>query len=303
MGKGILVIGDIFIDKYSNGNVFRVDPGSAMFIFDRDYTGDYSVLGGAGNVAANCITLQSPNSLPQEVRLAGILNDYYDLIDVAGLDTELIVSGQSMTKTRFCDVNSEKNFIRIDNTQKFKGDLCQRFEELIMSHDLSEYDVVVISDYDKGTVSEMLAKHIVAKARVVIVDTKKPWINCFYGARFLKLNKSEYKTCFDFLRQDPKKFPHILKTEGELGMSLFKQGKHFLYSPAIKHRVVDCSGAGDVSTAYVAAYVGKLLNPMHTMEINWKKLLLNTNIAAGLSTRKFGVATVLHSEIIKFQKP
>ena len=66
----LLVVGDIFLDKYCNGNVNRVSPEAPVPVLE--VTDNFSAPGGAANVACNA----AANS--KDVTLIGMVGDDHE---------------------------------------------------------------------------------------------------------------------------------------------------------------------------------------------------------------------------------
>jgi D-glycero-beta-D-manno-heptose-7-phosphate kinase len=138
---------------------------------------------------------------------------------------------EKVTKTRYVHRNSNHTFIRVDSDPRI---------ERIAMHDLplSDYDVVAISDYNKGFLAEEDIQAIWERHDNVFMDTKKklgPWA---HKAKIIKINNFEYERSKDALT--PELAQKIICTRGEFGAEY--QGR--LY-PVERVDVKDSTGAGD----------------------------------------------------------
>ena len=151
----ILLVGDDCVDIYDYGTVDRISPEAPVPIFKYSYK--ESRPGMAGNVRKNLEAL-------------GCTVNY--------------LHGNTSTKTRLIDIRSKQQLLRID------GDIMSKpieFDTAIPN----VYDAIVISDYNKGTISYDLLKNIINSVYCpVFIDTKKTDLGSINGA-FIKINQSE----------------------------------------------------------------------------------------------------------------
>lgn len=203
----ILLIGDDCTDVYQYGTVDRISPEAPVpvFTFNREERRP----GMAGNVAAN-------------LRALGCDVDY--------------LHGNTSIKTRLIDSRSKQHIVRIDNDVKST--------ELIFETAIPPfYDAVVISDYNKGTVSYEVIEEIIAESASgvnfpVFIDTKKTDLARFQGA-WVKINNVEYKLI-------KSECSGLIVTLGEAGAWAVHHDIHY---PAPKVEVSDVCGAGDTFLA------------------------------------------------------
>jgi len=146
-----------------------------------------------------------------------------------------------IAKTRYVHRESNHMFFRVDTTQSIP-----RID--VKSIDFN-YDLIVISDYNKGFLLEDDIKYICSNHNNVFIDTKKilgPWVN---NARYIKINDYEYRNSELHLTDDISQ--KIIHTMGGLGCEY--KGKRY---PTKKVEVKDLSGAGDT---FMAALVVKFI--------------------------------------------
>jgi D-beta-D-heptose 7-phosphate kinase/D-beta-D-heptose 1-phosphate adenosyltransferase len=173
----------------------------------------------------------------------GMAKNVYRNIKSFVKDCDILTNNNwhDITKTRYVHEKSNHTFFRVDS------------ESNIPRIDLSKidysYDIIVISDYNKGFLSESDIKDICSKHSNVFLDTKKilgDWAN---GAAFIKINDFEYQNSKDYL--DDELNSKIIHTIGSEGCEY--QGKKY---PVDKIEVKDSSGAGDT---FMAALVIKYI--------------------------------------------
>ena len=139
---------------------------------------------------------------------------------------------EKVTKTRYVHEKTNHTFIRIDSKHPTEP---INLNELA----LADYDIIAISDYNKGFLSEEDIKHICENHGCVFIDTKKPVGEWAKDASFIKINDFEYERSKPTLT--PELEEKIIRTEGEQGA--FHKGKHYPVSEKVE--VQDATGAGD----------------------------------------------------------
>ena len=162
-----------------------------------------------------------------------------------GINTLLLSQREVITKTRFVDTNSGYQFMRLDETPEVTPITSAEVKMALMH---INPDAIVISDYDKGYISDenlwLLCNNI---NRPVFVDTKKRRLfqkdNVYW-----KINKKEYD---DLIQNDLPNDSHLIVTLGSAGASW--GGLIFKPEPV---KVFDVCGAGDT---FMASLVYKFL--------------------------------------------
>lgn len=238
----ILLIGDSCIDEYQYGNVNRISPEAPVPIFE--YTHSEFKNGMASNVHSNLKQL--------------------------GCEVTFITSGQSR-KIRFCDAKSKQQLLRVDHDNISE-------EEYSPPTDLSQYDAIVISDYDKGFISsQSINKVRKAFDGPIYIDTKKKDIlfdNCF-----VKINEKEFKEATSISEA-----VQLIVTLGSKGARY--KGKIF---QGMKVELADVCGAGDTFLASLAYF--------HLEYGNIEKAIEMANVASAITVRHFGTYAPTKEEI------
>jgi bifunctional ADP-heptose synthase (sugar kinase/adenylyltransferase) len=205
----ILLIGDDCIDVYQYGTVDRISPEAPVPVFKFSY--EERKPGMAGNVARN--------------------------LEALGCRVNYLHSNTSI-KTRLVDIRSKQQIVRIDNDVVSQP---LEFETAIPK----VYDAIVISDYDKGTVSYNIIQEAIATGIPVFVDTKKTDLELMQGA-WVKINELEYSKI-------KSECTGLIVTLGRKGA---KVPHHELEFDAPEVEVADVTGAGDT---FLAALVSEYL--------------------------------------------
>jgi D-beta-D-heptose 7-phosphate kinase/D-beta-D-heptose 1-phosphate adenosyltransferase len=201
----ILLVGDNGIDEYQYGTVDRISPEAPVPVIN--YTHTVTKPGMAANVLDNLKKLGC------------------DVTFVHGIRTSL--------KTRIIDSKSKQHLLRIDQDQ--------RSTPVKLDWDiLGDYDAVVVSDYNKGSVEYETIDDIRANfAGPIFVDTKKTDLARFDGC-YVKINRMEYEAA--------KTFPtELIVTLGKDGV---RYKDHEISTPQVE--AFDVCGAGDTFLAALA---------------------------------------------------
>ncbi len=152
----------------------------------------------------------------------------FNNLNAFGVDVDMITNEERIVKTRYIHEKSNQQILRVDE----EGDV----EELDFEFTDKQYDALVISDYDKGFITQTKLFELCNNFDgPIFIDTKKIAIP---GNAFIKVNESEFKKITHFIPDN------MIITKGGEGTEY--QGK--LY-PAQKVNVFDVVGAGDTFLA------------------------------------------------------
>ena len=209
----ILLLGDDCIDVYQYGTVDRISPEAPVPVFKCSH--EEHKPGMAGNVLKN--------------------------LEALGCNVNFFHNETSI-KTRLIDIRSRQHIVRLDND---KNCTPINIDDLFPL----EYDAIVISDYNKGTVTYELVESLRREfSGPIFVDTKKSDLKRFECC-FIKINELEYSRVTSL----PADLP------SGLIVTLGKDGARYndKIFPASVVEVVDVCGAGDT---FLSALVVEYLN-------------------------------------------
>jgi len=296
----LLVIGDLMLDRYWQGETARISPEAPVPIVRIGECEERP--GGAGNVAINLA------SLGATVWLDGIVGD-----DEAGrrLDAELgrrgihcsfspLTGVATITKLRV--LSRHQQLLRLD----FEGHLddaeARKLAQRATMH-LAEIDAVVLSDYAKGTLAhaQTLIRASRAAGKPVLVDPKGSDFGIYRGATLLTPNQGEFEAVVGRCRDDSElvergaklrrdlQLEALLITRGEHGMTLIEDDSPPFHIEAQAREVFDVTGAGDTVIATLAAALatGATLQSATVL----------ANAAAGIVVGKLGAVPVAIEEL------
>lgn len=308
--KNILVIGDVMLDIYFNGEVSRISPEAPVPVFKKK--NERCVLGGASNVVAN---LAAAN---QKVSIIALVGDDENGKKMKALFAEIGADSSALnywdrptiTKTRFLAENNQQVLrFDIEDSRAISRDdenrLLDKLEEII-----EQYDVLLLSDYMKGLLTPAFTQRVIKIANVhgkkVLVDVKDSNFEKYKGAWLLKPNTKELialtkmpaatdeelVTAGKYLREQAE-CEYVLTTCGAKGMVLI--GENDVYHlDTVGRSVYDVTGAGDTTIAYLTAALASGIEIKNAMKI--------ANYAAGIQVSKVGTSAVYLHEVEEAMK-
>lgn len=140
----------------------------------------------------------------------------------------------NITKTRYVHKESNHMFFRIDSDHSLIGHI--NLNRVIPM--LRNYDVVVISDYNKGYLTEEDIETICSTHKCTFVDTKKVLGDWILDATYIKINNTEYTNSLPHITS--KLMDKVIHTDGANG-AYFRDNHYSVNAVEVK----DVSGAGD----------------------------------------------------------
>lgn len=183
--KKIIVVGDALLDEYVEVESERCSQEDA-YVPILDVVRRTEVPGGAANVAVNIASLGDV-----EVSLCSVTYNDLDLRKYGVIEGGIV--GSELVKTRYVDADG-KLITRVDSAKRFDDEDIDYFESMFLKTRacLQNYDAIVISDYDKGLVTEEVARACIDSGKLTIVDSKRADLSIFRGADILKVNENEF---------------------------------------------------------------------------------------------------------------
>src|SRR3984893_12968806 len=327
-GKRIGVLGDLMLDRYLWGTASRLSPEAAVPVVD--FVEQSECLGGAGNVAANIARL---GARVEAFGVAGndepgrALQKCLRAANIA--DKGIIIDSKRVTTVKTRIIAKHHHVVRVDTERRepLRTETQEKLLRLLFSA-LKHLDALVLSDYDKGLITDDFADRVLSAAHQlhvpVFVKPKTSRLYAYRGARAIVCNAKEagfYVTRSLVDEQSVEEAGRALLahfgcsavviTRGEKGMSLFEEssprhihipatGLEVTYArvgqPGVERgatgrQVFDVTGAGDtvLSVLALAAAAGAPLTDA--------AMLANT--AAGVVVGKLGTASVSPQELTR----
>ncbi|MGZ8223752.1 MAG: bifunctional D-glycero-beta-D-manno-heptose-7-phosphate kinase/D-glycero-beta-D-manno-heptose 1-phosphate adenylyltransferase HldE [Methylobacter sp.] len=297
----IIVIGDVMLDRYWSGYASRISPEAPVPVVRVKAIEDR--IGGAGNVAFNIARLGG------KVILLGVVgNDregeiLKELLEAEGVDCDFIVENSIRSICKLRVMAQHQQLIRVDfEDTPINFDRDELLTKLVRY--LPQNDVIVFSDYAKGTLTHISDYIVQAKQTgiKILVDPKGVDYQRYAEADLITPNLSELLavvgTCEnedsliekgrDLLRQY--QIPALLLTRGEAGMTLIQESQvHSL--PAQAKEVFDVTGAGDTVIAVMALSIA--------LDMSLYDAMYLSILASGIVVGKLGTSTVSMEELIR----
>jgi rfaE bifunctional protein kinase chain/domain len=327
-GKRIGVLGDLMLDRYLWGTASRLSPEAAVPVVD--FVEQSECLGGAGNVAANLAALGA-----RVETFGAIGNDepgraLRDCLRLAKIGEKgVLTDAKRVTTVKTRIIAKHHQVVRVDRERRehLRSETEERLLRALFAA-LKRLDALVLSDYDKGLVTDEFAERVLSAShqlRVpVFVKPKKSRLYAYRGARAIVCNAAEAGFFVTSSLGEDKSVAEaghamlarfgcgaVLITRGEKGMSLIEEGSpHAFHVPATGfevtyarvgqpgldrnasgRQVFDVTGAGDtvLSVLALAAAAGAPLTDS----------ALLANAAAGIAVSKLGTAIVTPAELTR----
>jgi D-beta-D-heptose 7-phosphate kinase / D-beta-D-heptose 1-phosphate adenosyltransferase len=304
----ILVVGDLMVDHYLWGSCSRVSPEAPVQIIDIDH--DNSVLGGAGNVLKNLKALGAQADVISVIGDCPIAYELKMLTEEIQITSDYIFTQKNRkTSKKSRIIATQQQVIRFD--QESCDDIDIASHKLILktfSKILSNYDLVLLSDYGKGVLTPNLTKSIIEIAnnsnKKVLVDPKGSDFSKYKGAYLLTPNLKEASEAFKMGINDEKSLLNAIssiKKELELNFSLITMSEkgialydeYLRIHPTSAREVYDVTGAGDTVLAALGVAIACNMNIDSAVDF--------ANLAAGVVVSKIGSATATIEEINQYE--
>jgi D-beta-D-heptose 7-phosphate kinase/D-beta-D-heptose 1-phosphate adenosyltransferase len=325
-GKRIGVLGDVMLDRYLWGTASRLSPEAAVPVVD--FVEQSECLGGAGNVAANIAALgakaeafgvvgsdEAGRALQGCLRAAGIVHGgiVADTKRVTTVKTRIIARHQQVVRVD----RERREALRPETEEKLLRALFAALRHL---------DALVLSDYDKGLITDAFADRVLSACHrlevPVFVKPKTSRLYAYRGARVIVCNAKEAGFFVTRALGDEKSVEEagrallahfgcgaVVITRGEKGLSVVEEssagqlhipatnsevtyarvGQAGVERGATGRQVFDVTGAGDTVLSVVALAVAA------GAELRDAAVLANA--AAGVVVGKLGTASVTGEEL------
>ena len=308
-GSKVLLVGDTMLDEYLEGDAERISPEAPIPVVK--VAKSRLLLGGAGNVVRNVATLggiahlvsvrgtDAKGEILQDILLEDSVTSSLIPLDTrpTTLKTRVIARGQQMLRID----HEDSSPLRPDEVRKILAALQTVIDE---------YEVLVISDYGKGVISEEFMKGLFAvrdgsKAKPrILVDPKTPNCNLYKGVYILTPNAKETSEAANLPANTKEEIlaagrailrnlnsDHLLTTLGANGMALFLGENEVWHIPTAAQKVFDVTGAGDTVMATLATALSSGLNLLDACVL--------ANYAAGIVVAEIGAATATSEALLE----
>jgi len=326
-GKRIGVLGDLMLDRYLWGTASRLSPEAPIPVID--FVEQNECLGGSGNVAANIAELGA------RVEAFGVIgNDepgraLQKCLRGVGIGGKgVLADSQRITTVKSRIIARHQQVVRVDHERRepLRAETQEKLLRILFVS-LKRLDALVLSDYDKGLITDDFADRVLSAAHQrkvpVFVGVKTRKLYAYRGSRLVTCNAKEAGLLVNRVLGDEKSFEEagrallahfgctaVVITRGEKGMSVFEESSpRHLHVPATSfevtyarvgqagvergatgRQVFDVTGAGDtvLSVLALAIAAGAQLADAAML----------ANVAAGVVVGKLGTASVSPQELL-----
>lgn len=290
----VLVIGDIMLDRYWHGPTARISPEAPVPVVNIHTSEERP--GGAGNVALNIADLGAQATvlgLTGDDEPAGALEA---LLTARHVECRFLRVKQHATVTKLRIISRHQQLIRLDFEDGFEAadhrELFKRYAE-----SLKAYRAVILSDYGKGTLTDVPELIRLARAAgvTVLIDPKGTDFSRYRGATVITPNQAEFEAVVGSCKNEVEliekgerlirdlELDALLITRSEKGMMLLRRAHSPLQLPTQAREVFDVTGAGDTVIATLAAGLAA--------GAGFEESTMLANLAAGIVVGKLGTAT------------
>lgn len=289
----VLLIGDFIADQYIFCSSTRMSPEAPVPVLEpKD---EFTVPGGAGNVALNMSKLGASVSCLGYVGLDSIGNELKKLLNNQKINTEHLhqINGLTTIKRRY--YNNDKQVLRVDYEK-----ILEDWYPDVSNIEFDDYDIVIFSDYGKGVLNNEWFSNI--KNENIFVDPKKDDFSFYSNAKIITPNLDELekaskltidnndilvRVCQSIIEKT--NLEYIVAKKGENGMTVVGKNGYTIHIDAHQVNNPDVTGAGDtVIAALSLAYFNTK---------NIEKSAIIANAAAAVVVSKKGTSFATPEEI------
>lgn len=305
----ILVIGDLMIDHYLWGSCNRISPEAPVQVVD--IKSETTVLGGAGNVVNNLRSLGADVTVMSVIGDDEVADELSLMLDNLQVERFLILDENRKTTKKSRIIASHQQVVRYDKESKNEIDSeCEKTLVYKIFETIDRFDLIILSDYGKGVLTESLVHKIIFAASgadiKVLVDPKGEDYSKYRGAYLLTPNKNEAKMATGVEIVDDASLLKALKklrndaslevpmiTLSEDGIAILSNDNKIIKKPTVAREVYDVTGAGDTVIASLGYCLANGMDVESSMEF--------ANLAAGVVVGKLGSATATLEEIEEYK--
>ena len=296
----VLVVGDLMLDRYWHGGTSRISPEAPVPVVHVNQNEERA--GGACNVALNISTLGA------QCTVMGLCGDdeaadtLESMLKDIGVNPMFVRMQENASVTKLRVMSRHQQLMRLDFEDGFIGQDLSGLEQAFAAQ-LDDHNIVVCSDYGKGTLRQVrrLIELCNEKNIPVLVDPKGSDFEKYSGASLITPNLSEFEAVVGACESEDElvekanalseqfDIEALLVTRSEHGMSLMQRDYDPVHLPTHAREVFDVTGAGDTVISTLAAALGA--------GVTLERAMVLSNLAAGVVVAKSGTASVSLSEL------
>jgi rfaE bifunctional protein kinase chain/domain len=301
-----LIIGDFMVDKYTIGKIKRISPEAPVSILHSYEEKDLP--GGAGNVVMNFLSMTAKvvalGRIGEDIEGERLINNLKD----AGADISYMIKEPNyITPVKNRLIADNQQIIRVDKENI--SNLDKTLEDKIVSilpTLLEEIEIIAISDYGKGFLSDRLLREIISLSKKknipVIVDPKGLDFAKYKGATIIKPNQSEAYAAAKLDESKPieevakvlldiTEAEKLLITRSKDGISYFDRKNNCYNFPVHSKEVKDVTGAGDTVLAMISIAIASGIGMDLACNV--------ANIAASIVIERVGCSRITLYDLAK----
>jgi len=298
----VLIIGDLMIDSYTWGRVSRISPEAPVPVVN--VIRRESRLGGAGNVVLNIASLGARAVICSVIGDDAPGRELQKIILDANLSTDgLIVEAGRMTTVKERIIAGSQQVVRVDS--ETENTISSSSQQALLAHikrSLTDVDVIIFEDYDKGVLNEDLIQKVILLAKEnnipTVVDPKRKNFFAYQGATLFKPNLHELRDGLGLLPMDfdaehlvdtvrkfkvSQEFIGVFVTLSERGVYIDFENDQKLI-PAHIRQISDVSGAGDTVISIAACVLA--------LGGSTEQIASLANLGGGLVCESLGVVPI-----------
>ena len=298
----VLIIGDLMIDSYTWGRVSRISPEAPVPVVN--VVRRESRLGGAGNVVLNIASLGATAVICSVIGDDAPGRELQKLILDSNLSTEgLIVEPGRMTTVKERIIAGSQQVVRVDS--ETESSISSSSQKALLAHikdSISDVDVIIFEDYDKGVLNDSLIQAVISMAKEnnipTVVDPKRKNFFAYKGATLFKPNLHELRDGLGLMPTDfdadhladtvrkfkvSQEFTGVFVTLSERGVYIdFENDQQLI--PAHIRQISDVSGAGDTVISIAACVLA--------LGGSTEQIASLANLGGGLVCESLGVVPI-----------
>lgn len=292
----VLVVGDVMLDRYWHGPTARISPEAPVPVVKVEQIEERP--GGAANVALNVSALGGKVNLIGLVGIDEAANILVKTLKSVHVTTDFVSVPNFPTITKLRVLSRHQQLLRLDFEEGFGGIDSTEILEKMHSSLTRQQSVVILSDYNKGSLADVQKMIQLAKKfnALVLVDPKGSEFEKYRGATLLTPNLTEFEAVVGKCHSDNELVEHglalikefdleaLLVTRSEHGMTLLREGQEPLHLPTQAQEVYDVTGAGDTVISVLASSLAA--------GSSFEQACALANAAAGVVVGKIGTSTV-----------
>lgn len=306
----VLVVGDVMLDRYIWGDVERISPEAPVPVVSVVHRSEQP--GGAANVAMNIAGLGAHVTLAGFVGVDDESLMLKDRLELTGIASHLISVPSHPTTSKLRIFGGQQQMLRLD-VEKTHSYPAEAYTALLAQVHalLPTVQVVVLSDYAKGVLSQSVCRTVIEAATdrgiPVLVGPKHRDFSRYRGATTICPNLQELSAATGLSIYDTDALLHaavamlpeldlayLTVTLSKKGIAVVHPSSTAIY-PAVARQVFDVSGAGDTVIATLALALASGLEIDEAVPL--------ANLAAGIVIGKVGTAAIHRDELMASLMP